>query len=313
MTVGRTKQRLFRLVAAVLAAALPSAAVVAQDKGSPPGAGPPVWPSHAAGDDDVAARGRQLLPFTPDQIRLLSRLLEQTQAATARGAGSDPKGRVRRVRVDPESGRIPEIHVRRGYVTAVSISDLTGAPWPIEEVLVDRRFLPEDDEAAPGGHLVYLAPQHPFLRGNLVIKLRDLAEPVVATLSSGGAAADFRVDLRLGVAGPNVDAAALVQPESFRAGDAALLGILTGTPPKGARRLVVDGGSLADRAWRDDTGVLLLTRAHVLSPGPFAAERGSAGRWAYRLPDTPHALVSADGREARLTFRNDGEAHDGPN
>ena len=35
----------------------------------------------------------------------------------------------------------------------------------------------------------------------------------------------------------------------------------------------------------------------MLSPGPWAAERGTAGRWAYRLPATPFALVSRDGRE----------------
>ena len=45
-----------------------------------------------------------------------------------------------------------------------------------------------------------------------------------------------------------------------------------------------------------------MTRAHLLSPGPLAAERGPGGRWAYRLPDTPLALVSAGGRERRLAF-----------
>ena len=296
---------------AVLAAALLGTAALAEDGPLQPGSGPVVWPDSAAGDDDVAERGRALLPFTPEQIRLLSLLMQQTQAATARAAGSEPKGQIRRVRVDPESGEIPEILVRRGYTTAVSVSDMTGAPWPVEEVLVDRRFLPEGDGTAPGGHLVYLAPQQPFLRGNLVIKLRDLAEPVVARLSSGVAAADFRIDLRLGLAGPNVDPAALVEPEGFRVGEAALLGILTGTPPKRARRIALRGGNPGDRAWRDDGGVLLLTTAHVLSPGPLAAERGSGGRWAYRLPDTPHALVSTHGREAQITFPADGEAHDG--
>ena len=49
--------------------------------------------------------------------------------------------------------------------------------------------------------------------------------------------------------------------------------------------------------------LLLVTRAHLLSPGPFAAERGPDGRWAYRLADTPLALVSAEGRERRLGLR----------
>ena len=48
--------------------------------------------------------------------------------------------------------------------------------------------------------------------------------------------------------------------------------------------------------------ILLITRADVLSPGPWAAERGSAGRWAYRLPETPFVLVSESGREKRLGF-----------
>lgn len=285
------------------AVALLAAAAAAQDSRSPPAPAAPVWPHHAADEDDVAKRARELLSLTPEQIRRLSKLLEQTQAATARGAGSEPKGRIRRVRVDPESGEIPEILVRRGYTSAVSVSDMTGAPWPVEEVLVDRRFLAEGDNAPAAGHLVYLAPQQPFLKGNLVIKLRDLAEPVVATLKSGAEAADFRVDLRMQIAGPNVDPDALVQPVSFGAGEAVLLGVLTGTPPPAAERLVIEGGSPGDRAWRDDGSVLFLTRAHVLSPGPLAAERGSAGRWAYRLPDTPHALVSAHGREGRITFR----------
>ncbi|MDE0050800.1 MAG: hypothetical protein OXO52_13510, partial [Rhodospirillales bacterium] len=49
---------------------------------------------------------------------------------------------------------------------------------------------------------------------------------------------------------------------------------------------------------------LLLTRAQLLSPGPWAAERGAVGRWAYRLPDVPYVLVSRDGRETRLAFRD---------
>ena len=41
----------------------------------------------------------------------------------------------------------------------------------------------------------------------------------------------------------------------------------------------------------------------MLSPGPWAAERGAGGRWAYRLPDTPYALATHAGRETRLAFR----------
>ena len=210
---------------------------------------------------------------------------------------------------------VPEIALRRGYVTAVSFTDSTGAPWPIEEVLVDRRFLPPGAESGSGGspeagrvarHLLYLAPQAAYLRGNAVVKLRGLAEPVVASLRGTGADADFRVEIRLGVPGPNADPGSLAQPAAFHAGDPVLLGLLGGAVPPDAERLAVEGGAGADRAWRRGGELLLLTRAHLLSPGPLAAERGPGGRWAYRLADTPLVLVSDAGREKRLVLSDRG-------
>lgn len=269
------------------------------------------WPEHAAPDEAVAREGRAAMPFTTEQIEALGRLLRETQAAASVAADVPPEGRIRRVRIgSPGEASIPAIAVRKGYVTAVSFTDATGEPWPIEEVLVDRRFLPDavlaqavGSEDGGGSHLLYLAPNARFLHGNAVIELRGLAEPLVATLRGGGAAADFRVEVRLGIRGPNAapgDAA----NAAFHAGDPALLDLLGGVAPPGAERLAVDGGAREDRAWRSGGDLLLLTNADLLSPGPWAAERGPAGRWAYRLPDTPYALVTREGRETRLAFRS---------
>ena len=276
------------------------------------------WPGHALPDEDAARQGRAALPFTQDQIETLGRLLRETQEATARGAGEAPQGRVRRVRLDAaQAGGIPEIALRRGYTTVVSFTDSTGAPWPIEEALVDRRFLPPGGPAGPGdgeapgngrvaspmaSHLLYLAPVAAYLAGNAVVKLAGLAEPVVASLRGTGADADFRVEIRLGLPGPNANLSALAAPRGFHAGDPVLLGLLGGAAPADAERLAIEGGGSGDRAWRRRGDLLLLTRAHLLSPGPLAAERGPGGRWAYRLADTPLVLVSRGGSERRLSF-----------
>ena len=283
------------------------------------------WAGHALSDAEAARQGRAALPFTRAQIEALGRLLRETQEAAARGAGTPPRGRIRRVRLDAsgvvEPGRsparaspVPEIALRRGYVTVVSFTDMTGAPWPIEEALVDRRFLPPggdegrgtDDQGSGSGlvasHLLYLAPAEAYLAGNAAVKLAGLAEPVSVSLRGTGADADFRVEIRLGLAGPNADPGALAQAPGFHAGDATLLGLLGGEVPPDAERLVVGGGDAADRAWRRGGDLLLLTRAHLLSPGPLAAERGPGGRWAYRLPDTPLVLVSAGGLARRLAL-----------
>ena len=112
---------------------------------------PDVWPDHAVPDGDAARQGRSALPFTQGQIETLGRLLRQTQRASARGAGAPPQGRIRRIRLDaPGDGQIPVIALRRGYTTVLSFTGMTGAPWPIAETVLDSRFLPPGQEAAPG-------------------------------------------------------------------------------------------------------------------------------------------------------------------
>ena len=274
---------------------------------------PDVWPEDAASERDVARRARAAMPFTRAQLDMLARLVDQTRRATARGAGGPPAARVRRIRAPAGSSPdVPEVFVRRGYTTAISFTDITGAPWPIEEILVDRRFLPADGDvdAVRGSHLLYVSPRQPWLHGNAVVKLARLADPLVMTLGDDGENADFRVDIRLERAGPNADPAALTRPETFRAGDPHLAGLLSGVVPPGAERLTVAGGGGSDRAWRLGDDLLLVTPLVVLSPGPWAAER-SGRRWAYRLPDTPFALATMDGRETRLAFRRADDAGGG--
>ena len=263
-----------------------------------------VWPEHAVPDDGAARQGRAALPFTQEQIETLGRLLRQTRRAAAMGAGTPPQGRLRRIRLDAP-GQIPQIALRRGYTTVLSFTGMTGAPWPIAEAVLDSRFLPPGQQAAPGAsHLLYLAPSQAYLDGNAVVTLAGLAEPLAVALRETGGEADFRVDIRLAIPGPNADPSLLARSEGFHAGDPVLLGLLGGAVPPDAERLAVEGGGQDGRAWRQGGDLLLVTRAHLLSPGPWAAERGPGGRWAYRLPDTPLAVVSADGRETRLSFHS---------
>ena len=227
----RAHTALGTLAGSLMLAVLP-ATLMAQD--ASPDVGREVWPEYAAPDEAVAREGRAAMPFTASQIEALGRLLRETQGAIAQGADVPPEGRMRRVRIgSPGDGKIPMIAVRKGYVTAVSFTDATGAPWPIEEVLVDVRFLPEavlpqavPHEAAGGdgggsgrvaSHLLYLAPQARSLHGNAVVKLHGLAEPLVASIRGGGAAADFRVEVRLGLPGPNALPAQLRRPASMPA------------------------------------------------------------------------------------------------
>ena len=119
--------------AAALALLVPLSVAAQQEAPSGGAAAAPLeratdaWSGHALSDEDAARQGRAALPFTQEQIETLGRILRETQQATARGAGAPPRGRVRRVRLETADG-IPGIALRRGYTTAVSFADSTGAP-----------------------------------------------------------------------------------------------------------------------------------------------------------------------------------------
>ena len=296
------------LLRTLLLGAVPAA--VAQEPDPPPaadavGAERAVWPEDALSDGDASAAARAALPFTPAQIERLGQLLRQTRAAQARARGPAPEGRVRRIRLDaPDAGEVPEIAVRAGWVTVVGFSDRTGAPWPIESVSVDEAFLGGGaaPDGADGGHLLYLAPRERFVTGNAAVKLRGRPMPVMLSLADLDGTVDHRVEVRHPAAGPNADPAALVRPGGWHAGSDLLLGLLSGRIPSDADPVRVGGLGIGARAWRRGDALLLVTTADLLSPGPWAAERGTDGRWAYRLPETPYAWLASDGRRVRASF-----------
>jgi len=255
-------------------------------------------------DDEVARAARERLGLTRDQIILLARLLQDTQRTTAEAREGGAAARVRRLRLDPlAADGVPEIAVRAGYVTSVGFFDRTGAPWPIEAVLADERLGATKRDGS--AHLVHFAPGARWLSGNASVMLESLAEPVLLMLGEREGIADFRVDIRLAKAGPNADPLAGAGAAGFHAGSDVLLGLLSGNPPAGAVALDVEG--VEARAWRLGGELLLVTRAHLLSPGPRAAERDPSGRWAYRLAGVPYAMVSEEGRELRAAFLERGD------
>lgn len=274
------------------------------DAGGEPNVGGDIWPEHAMSDEEVAKAARERLGLTREQIILLARLLQDTQRVTADARDGGAAARVRRVRLDPlAADRVPEIAVRAGYVTSVGFFDRTGAPWPIEAVLADERLGATKRDGS--AHLVHFAPGARWLSGNASVMLEGLAEPVLLMLGEREGVADFRVDIRLAKAGPNADPLSNAGAAGFHAGSDVLLGLLSGNPPAGAVALDVEG--VEARAWRLGGELLLVTRAHLLTPGPRAAERDPSGHWAYRLAGVPYAMVSEGGRELRAAFLERGD------
>ena len=109
-----------------------------------------LWTEHAVTDGEAGRLAREVMPFTRETIERAGALVRETQAATqAARLGEAPQGRIRRVALGAV-GAVPVVRLRSGFVTALLFTDMTGAPWPIEEVLVDARFLPEGREGGEG-------------------------------------------------------------------------------------------------------------------------------------------------------------------
>lgn len=202
----------------------------------------------------------------------------------------------------------------QGYATALVFTDITGEPWPVGRVTVEKVFSPVEPPRPEQGdpdtagsddtarHMVILSPLEAHAHGNAIIELEGLDQPVALLLTGGDGTVDVRVDLRLPLAGPHADPRLLTRPDTFRPGDPLIAAFLTGHAPPEAERLRVEGGGWRDRAWRYLDQVYLRTPAHLLSPGPDAFERGTDGTTVYRLADTPFAVISREGERHRLAF-----------
>ena len=282
-----------RLVFPFLAALFAAAGAEAQEWTGDP------WVDSAATDDEAAAAARSIVPFTEEQIRQIAAIVLGAQQAAAEAAGPPPEPRLREVHVELGAAALPpEIRTRRNYATALVFLDRTGQPWPVADAVVDQAFLGEGSEGAGASdavpHLLVLAPVRDHLHGNAVITLDGLDMPVVISLREGGPVADYRVYVRVPLAGPGADPLLLAHPARLAAADPLLGFFLAGAAPPDASPLEMEPARAGEQAWALAGRVYLRSRSPLLSPAPEAVERSAAGDYVYALPDTPFALL-ADG------------------
>ncbi len=281
-----------------------------------PGAGP--WLDSAATDEEAAAAARAAVPFTPEQIRIIGEIVREAQRASAKASGPPPIPGMRAIRLSLEAtAPPPRIHTRKGYATALVFLDLTGRPWPVVETLADAEFLADRGEGGETpkerGHVVYLAPARPFLAGNALVSLAGLDTPVALTLSEGGEVADYRVEIRLPLRGPNADPLQLAQPARLEVRDPYAAFFVDGAPPLDAIELVLEPVRIGERAWLLEGRIYLRTPAPLLSPAAEAMERTASGDYVYAIPDVPFALLAAgaDGTRRVALHRRDAGAGNG--
>lgn len=237
-----------------------------------------------------------MLPMSPEQIKHLRELFNQTQAAAATTPGTPPRPTISSQYVKLEPGATPTvIRLAQGYVTTLAFLDSTGQPWPVDNYDIGnpQAFNIQWDKKS---NLLMIQATSLYNVGNLAVQLRGLATPVMVTLISGQKAVDYRIDLRVPGNGPN--AKALLGRSLPQTADPILLNILEGVPPAGNIQLKISGGLV--QAWLVNNHMYLRTRLTLISPAWIATMSSPDGMKAYEMPKTPLILGFENGQSIQL-------------
>lgn len=244
------------------------------------------------------------MPLSPEEVRVLRDLLEQQQQAAHK---APPKSaRMASVTVDLEPGaQSPMLKLVHGFVSAIEILDVTGAPWPITTTAVgDPRALNlVATEAAP--NVITLTPQTPFASTNVVLTLEGRSTPValVVQATSPDRVPELTDRIALIVRGHGPNAIAPVTEAPLPRESQALQLVLDGIAPPEAERL--DVSVLDVTAYRRGATLFLRSRHALISPAATTILHGAHETRAYELAYTPVILMLADGapQQVRLSER----------
>ena len=241
---------------------------------------------------DAATGG--LFPMSPEEIRVFLERLNESQEAVLQPLQPPPEPVivVENVSLEP-SAKLPMIETGTGFVTALSILDATGKPWPIVDVAVGGNFeiVPPDD----GGHMIRITPLTQHGQGNLSVRLVDLDTPVSFRIKAGSKKIHYRFDARIPLLGPNAETPLIDQGIEMMAGDSVMLSFLEGLPPTGASLQTVTGADTRTSAWLFNDILYLRTPLKLLSPGWDRSVSGQDGVNVYAVRPTPVILLSDNG------------------
>lgn len=195
----------------------------------------------------------------------------------------------------------PVIRLYKNRTSTLIITDMSGQPWPIvnydglsEEDFSVKRL----DNPSPNGYVLSITPKGTFVSGNLVVILKGMPTPLNIEFVSGQKVVDVSTEIRVQAKGPNSVMNTVGMPQSL---DTALLSILQGVPPAGAKQLRVSTPSV--QAWLSKDGSMYVrTRHKIMSPAFEHMTSSPDGTYAYKMVPVPVVLYKVpDGRFGEFT------------
>ncbi len=245
---------------------------------------------------DAALNG--LMPLRPEEIRKMLEFYRQSrQAAESRiGGAPKPEVAVETVSLDP-GATPPVIKLSSGHVTSINILDITGQPWPVQNVSWGGDF--EVISPDEGGHVIKISPLKAHEVGNMSVQLLGLKTPVTFTLFTQIDVVQYRFDARIPEYGPYADMPIIDTGITTIAGDSTLTTVLQGILPSGAARMTVTGVDGRTTVYRYQNMTFVRTPLSLLSPGWSKSARSADGTTVYVVENSPVLLLSDRGKMVR--------------
>lgn len=241
----------------------------------------------------------QTMPLKPSEIRRMLELYDETKQASETPVypSPEPESSFQGISLDPGAKPLV-IKTAVGNVTTLSIVDITGQPWPIQDLTWAGDFQIEQTES--GGHLLRITPTSEFARGNISMRLVGLNPPVIFTLKAERESVHVRLDVQIPEVGPKGVLPPLDMPISTKAGDEFMTSVLVGVI-KGSdtEQLKVDGIDGRTTAYSQGGMVYVRTPYTMLSPAWVKSVQSGDGTKVYALNSTPVILLSDKGKMVR--------------
>ncbi len=249
-----------------------------------------------------------VLPLRPDEIRTLLEHFDRTQESVELPVYATPKPEVTVETVSLDPGATPlVVKTAYGHVSTFNVLDMTGAPWPIQDISWAGNFEVVEASSTQGSHIIRISPQSEFATGNMSIRLLTLKTPVIISLQTSRETVHYRFDAIIPEYGPMAQAPLIDKGITTAAGDADIASVLQGVPPAGARKLDVSGVDGRTTAYAFKGGTYVRTPLTLLSPAWSASVASADGMRVYAISEAPVLLLSDKGKmvRARVSQRED--------
>lgn len=240
-------------------------------------------------------------PLTPDQIRMLRRIVDDAERAAAAPPRFVPKPVSTTVTALLTPGATPPvIRLASNFVTSVLFVDQAGSPLNVLDVTPGgaSAFTITWSQGQKLTNKIDVSPKSAYANGNVSVLLDGITTPVSLTLVSGQREVDYRVDVRVkGRFLPGSVAASAALPEGA---SPVLLTLLEGVAPDGSKSLISSNPDV--QAWEYRNRFYVRTGMTLLSPAYITTMQSADGTRVYEIPPTPVLVTLVGGGTAQVNL-----------